>query len=224
MEKDIEKLSRVAPLSRQPLNVMVYENIKMGIVSGDLKPGTKLNEMQIAKQLNVSATPVREAFRHLQVEGLVETIPWRGTVVKEFTEKEIFEAYQCREALEVLATKLAVQQIDEEGLEKLQEQVDLSRDPGSVTDTVKINSSIHETILEYADNKRLQILLSQINDVVYHDRNISAYGIERREQIYQEHVELVNAFKARDTNRAEKAMSVHIQNGFEYIKMYKEKR
>src|SRR5699024_6087221 len=99
--------SLVAVNSRKvSLSEFVYEEIKLAIINKKIPPQYRLTETEVAKQMNVSTTPVREAFRLLSVVGLVKIVPWKGVIVQSYSEKEIQETYQCRIALEVLAVQL----------------------------------------------------------------------------------------------------------------------
>ncbi|MEH7392025.1 GntR family transcriptional regulator [Bacillus sp. JJ1503] len=211
-------ISKIKSVGRQPLNVMVYENIKHAIIEGDIEPGTRLTETKVGEQMNVSTTPVREAFRRLASEGLLKIIPWRGAIVQEFSGQELIEVYQCRESLEGLAIKLAIETIDSEGIEKLESLVEESKETDDLSEYVEINSTIHNTILEYAQNETLSNLLGQLNDVIYHNRNMSSYSKQRRNEIYYEHLQIVSAIKNGDKEQAQKAMELHVNNGYRYIK------
>lgn len=210
-------LSKVESVERQPLNVRIYENLKAAIIKGDLQAGNRLTETEVAKQMKVSPTPVREAFRRLAAEGLVKIVPWKGVVIQSFSDDEVKESYQCREALEVLAVRLAAENFDEQGIEKLHGLLDQSFKAESGTEIVQLNSEIHSLIIEYARNAKLKTLLDLVSDVIFHDRNISAYNSSRREEINAEHLEILYALKEKDADKAEKAMRVHIQNGLAYI-------
>lgn len=211
-------INKIKSVGRQPLNVVVYEHIKTAIIEGDIEPGTRLTETKVSEQMNVSTTPVREAFRRLASEGLVKIIPWRGAIVQEFTDTEITEVYQCRESLEMLAVELATEQIDAEGIRKLYALVEQSNETTDFTKYVDINSEIHNTLLHYANNRTLNNLLSQLNDVIYHNRNLSSYSDVRRAEIHEEHLQIVSSIEKRDKTAASEAMRIHVNNGFEYIK------
>lgn len=211
-------LSKVESVERQPLNVRIYENLKAAIIKGDLQAGSRLTETEVAKQMKVSPTPVREAFRRLAAEGLVKIVPWKGVVIQSFSDEEVKESYQCREALETLAIRLAVENIDEQGIERVRVLLEQSFDAENETEIVRLNSEIHSVIIEYARNAKLKMLLGLVSDVIYHDRNISAYNSSRREKIKAEHLEIFHALKEKNADKAEQAMRVHIQNGLEYIK------
>lgn len=210
-------IENIKTVGRQPLNVMVYENIKVAIVEGDIAPGTRLTETKVSEQLGVSTTPVREAFRRLASEGLVKIIPWRGAIVQEFSTKQLANVYTCRESLEALAVELAIDNMDEDGIRELYNFVERSIETTSSSEYFELSSAIHNTILRYADNETLSNLLVQLNDVIYHNRNISSFNDERRSEIYKEHMEIVKAIEDKDKVQAKLAMQSHVRNGFNYI-------
>ncbi|WP_153721616.1 GntR family transcriptional regulator [Sporosarcina cascadiensis] len=210
-------IENIKTVGRQPLNVMVYENIKVAIVEGDIAPGTRLTETKVSEQLGVSTTPVREAFRRLASEGLVKIIPWRGAIVQEFTTKQLANVYTCRESLEALAVDLAIDNMDDNGISELYNFVERSVETTSSSEYFELSSAIHNTILRYADNDTLSNLLVQLNDVIYHNRNISSFNDERRNEIYKEHMEIVKAIEEKDKIQAKLAMQSHVRNGFNYI-------
>lgn len=211
-------ISKIPTVGRRPLNIIVYENIKQAIIDGEIKPGTRLTETKVGKQMNVSTTPVREAFRKLESERLVKIIPYRGAIVQEFSSKEIEEVYQCRQSLESLAIELAIDHFDDAGIQKLHDLIKESKRTKDFSNYVKINTTIHNLILHYANNDTLTSLLAQLNDVIYHNRIISSYSDYRRDEIYLEHLQILEAIKARDKKQAKQAMQQHVQNGYTYIK------
>lgn len=216
-------LSGFKAIGKSPLTTIVYENIKQAIISGKVKPGTRLTEASVSEQLEVSSTPVREAFRRLESERLVEIIPYRGAVVQEFSTKEVEEVYQCRSSLEVLAIELAVDNMDEEGIEKLQELIEQSKMEKDHAEYVKINSTFHNTIMSYAKNDTLKNLLHQIHDIFYHNRNFAPVNPERKKEISEEYVRIVQALIDGDKEKASQATSDHVLNDYEYIKQEVEK-
>src|SRR5699024_2148748 len=133
--------------------------------------------------MNVSTTPVREAFRRLETEGLVIIEPWRGAVVRSLDEQQIFEVYQCREALEVLTIQLAIDNIDNEGINKLEELVEKSGETTNNTEYTKINTEIHDIFLSFAENETLTYLMGNIQDIILNNRNFSSYNDERKRKI-----------------------------------------
>ena len=102
-----------------PLRDVVFKTLRQAILRGELKPGERLMEIKLANKLGVSRTPIREAIRKLELEGLVLMIPRRGAEVAEITEKSLNDVLEVRKALEELAVQLACERMDEEGLEAL---------------------------------------------------------------------------------------------------------
>lgn len=206
----------VEGIKRQTLNQRVYENIKASILAGRLTEGTKLSEQQMAASLGVSATPVREAFRMLATEGLVRIEPWKGAVVQGFTEADTLEAVQCREALECQAMRLIFDQLTEEDFQKIEGLVKQAQHTEDYSEFVHLSSSIHDVWIEGCGNRRLSAMMKQLDDVLLHDRNVSAVDAARTKQIVEEHTEILAALRAHDLNRAIAALTAHIYNGYRY--------
>lgn len=206
----------VEGIKRQTLNQRVYENIKASILAGRLTEGTKLSEQQMAASLGVSATPVREAFRMLATEGLVRIEPWKGAVVQGFTEADTLEAVQCREALECQAMRLIFDQLTEEDFQKIEGLVKQAQHTEDYSEFVHLSSSIHDVWIEGCGNRRLSAMMKQLDDVLLHDRNVSAVDAARTKQIMEEHTEILAALRAHDLNRAIAALTAHIYNGYRY--------
>jgi len=204
---------KVASIGKQPLSDRVYEALKSAIVSGDLAPDTRLVETDIAAQMKVSPTPVREAFKRLSAEGFVTIMPWQGVRVRIFDDLDIIETYECREYLEALATKLTAKKIDNQGIQKLQQLLKKSAEAKSPTEVARFNSDFHNIIIAYAGNNRLKKLLSDIHDIILRDRHITAYIRERRNEIHEEHQEILKALKDHNEHLAEQAMRRHVNNG-----------
>lgn len=204
-------------VNRKPLSVIVYESLKSAIINGEIEAGSRLTETVVSTQLNVSSTPVREAFTRLSSEGLVKIVPWRGAIVQEFTSQQLLEAYECREALETMAVKLAAQKITDNEIEKLQAIFADAEKTEDQTTFAELNTELHKLIFEYANNQTLTDMISQINDVILNHRNISSYSSSRRKQILKEHSEMIAALSKRDSEKAAYAIQKHIQNGYQYI-------
>nr|WP_309098391.1 GntR family transcriptional regulator [Fredinandcohnia onubensis] len=217
------KLPGLESVERQPLNVIVYEKLKTSIVNGDIEPGTRITEATVSKQLNVSSTPVREAFRKLSAEGLITIVPWKGAIVQEFSSKQILDVYQCRTSLEELAVELAIPRIDAEGIKQLKECVEKSITCESHTEYVELNTKLHDLIYEYADNPTLMNLYNQIKDVVIHNRIVTSYSEERKRQIIQEHEAIIKYIEQKDIDNAKHAVRTHILKGYDHIKTRFEK-
>src|SRR5699024_9056573 len=148
--------------------------------------------------MNVSTTPVREAFRRLETEGLVTIEPWRGAVVRSLDEQQIFEVYQCREALEALTIQLATDNIDKDGIKKLEDLVEESEKTTNNTKYTKINTKIHDIFLSFAKNETLTYLMEKIQDTILNNRNFSSYNDDRKRKIIEEHKDIIASMKLKD--------------------------
>lgn len=206
---------KVVAISKQLLSDRVYEALKSAIVNGDLPPETRLVETDIATQMEVSPTPVREAFKKLSAEGFVTIIPWQGVRVRLIDDQDILETYQCREFLEALAVRLAADKVDEPTLRQLERILRESAASSSPTEVAKLNSDFHNVIIAIAGNQRLKVLLATIHEIILRDRHVTAYLSSRRKQIEGEHQDILKALRDRDKDAAEQAMRRHVVNGLE---------
>lgn len=206
----------VKRVKRQTLNRTVYEAIKHSILKGDIPAGAKLSEVQMGKQLGVSATPVREAFRMLSMEGLIQIDPWKGAVVQGFSKQAALENCQCREALELLALRLFMKKMTEKELDALRYMIHAARTTTDISEFVRTSSAIHDVWIKGSGNSKLQLMIGQLSTVTLRERNVSASDNLRRAEIIKEHARLLEALESRDTARAEEVLSSHIRKGFEY--------
>ena len=210
-----EKLNKYKIKEKETLNQKVYQSIKNMIIDGELKGGDKLNEVDIANILGVSSTPVRETFRMLSMEGLVEIIPYKGVFVREYTLDEIKSVYECRRALENLALELAIDKLEES---KLLELLEIINEENAQKISYDVSNAIHEYILETSGNETLLELVDKLNYMLLHDRMQSAKDAKRKAEICKEHRELIKALIDKDLELSKKLMTEHIENGYEYIK------
>lgn len=212
---------------RKTLNFSIYETLKSMILNGDLPPKHKLNETQIAMEMGTSTTPVREAFRMLAAEGLVQIEPWKGAVVQQYNVNDVKEVFQCRARLECLAMELLMEKLKadpkrEGKLKKLKDMVEQSREERNVTKFVQINSAIHDFWIYGAGNQRLIGLMNSLNDALLHDRNVSGMDDKRRMEIVEEHMQIADAICRLDAEAAVAALQRHIDIGCRYSIMIRE--
>ena len=174
MDKTEEyRLHSIDSIGRLPLSEQVYMSLKQAILTGSLKPKMKLSEVRIAEQLNVSATPVREAFRKLAKDNLVVIKPWKGVTVKGYSPEEIVAMYQCREVMEGLGARLCAERCTEEQLVELQEVCDAGIHTENPEERVAINSRFHTLIAEFSGNDRVADYLADFREMVNRDMYIS---------------------------------------------------
>ena len=208
---------QIPGISRIPLSEQVYNVLMDSIVNGSLEAGTELREQHIAKQMGVSATPVREAFKRLASDGLIEIVPYRGAVVKTLDPQEIKEAYACREALEHLVVKEAMERITPEDIQQLHQLVEGFRQAKGVEDISASSQAFDDYLYRLTSNRTLQNLLAMLKGVISRDRKYSAGSPERQKAIYQEHLAIVEGLEHGDLQAAREAVSRHIHNGQKYI-------
>ena len=196
-----------------PLRDVVFQTLRQAILRGELKPGERLMEVRLAKKLGVSRTPIREAIRKLELEGLVLMIPRRGAEVAEITEKSMRDVLEVRRALEVLAVSLSCDRISGEQIEALKEaaeEFDRSLTSDDVTTTAEADVHFHDIIYRSTDNQRLIQLLSNLGEQMYRYRVEYLKHREFHPQISREHKELISYLEAGQKGQAEEKIAVHI--------------
>ncbi len=166
----------------------------------------------------ISPTPIREAFRKLASEGLIEVNSWKGVTVKGIGTKELLEIYECREALEGMAGYLASNNITNKDITELEEIIIKSNNIKEIKDLINLNTKFHDKILEIANNERLKKLLNDLMGVILYDRDISNRYTTRREEIFEEHKEILKYLKQRDSEKVSSLMKEHIRHGYIFIK------
>ena len=196
-----------------PLRDVVFQTLRQAILRGELKPGERLMEVRLAKKLGVSRTPIREAIRKLELEGLVTMIPRRGAEVAQITEKSMRDVLEVRRALEVLAVSLSCDRISGEQIEALKEaaeEFDRSLTLDDVTRTAEADVHFHDIIYRSTDNQRLIQLLSNLGEQMYRYRVEYLKHREFHPQISREHKELISYLEAGQKGQAEEKIAVHI--------------
>lgn len=217
-------LNSIDSHGRLPLSEQVYITLKQAILTGVLKPQAKLNELKIAKQLNVSATPVREAFRKLAKDNLVVIRPWKGVTVKGYTPEEIISMYQCREMMEGLGARLCALNATEEQKEELKTVCAEGIASTNPEERVQINSRFHYLISLFSGNDRVIDYLADFREMVSRDMYVSTLDPSRTELCDNEHNEILDAILRSDADAAEAAMREHIRNAFVFKKAHEDLR
>lgn len=203
-----------------PLRDVVFNTLRKGILTGELKPGERLMEIHLANRLGVSRTPIREAIRKLELEGLVTMIPRRGAEVANITEKNLKDVLEVRRALEGLAIELACERISEEQKRILEErllQVEKAvrtKDAGAIASA---DVAFHDTIVEATGNDRLIQLVSNLGEQMYRYRFEYIKDVSMHSQIISEHKIMLNCIISKDRENAAQIVKVHIDNQEEAI-------
>jgi len=193
------------------------ELIRDAILTGDLQPGERLKEEALARSFDISRTPVREALRVLQMEGLVEVSRNRGAAVRTYTIDDLREIYSLRSLLEGYAARRAAQWMTPETLEQMtvlcERFVELRRRDAPVSDLVRENVAFHEAVMAAAGSPRVADITRRVIDVPLVYRTYYWYTAEQRRTAEREHLQLLRAFEVRDADRAELIMKHHVLTG-----------
>ncbi|MGB7605021.1 MAG: GntR family transcriptional regulator [Lutisporaceae bacterium] len=198
----------------KPLREVVFETIRNAIISGSLKPGERLMEVQMAERLGVSRTPIREAIRKLELEGLIIMLPRKGAYVADLSVKDLTEVLEIRAALEGMAAGLAVTRINEEEIEEL-ELIALkfhkALENGNLEELIFQDSQFHEAIFKASRNERLIQLNNNLREQVQRFREMYLKKVNRSKKTSREHYDIVEAISSRDISKAEKLARKHIE-------------
>lgn len=198
-----------------PLRDVVFNTLRQAILRGELKPGERLMEIQLANRLGVSRTPIREAIRKLELEGLVLMIPRRGAEVAEITEKSLRDVLEVRRALEELAVALACERITEEELESLKvaaKEFEQALEGGDVTEYAEADVKFHDIIYFATQNQRLIQLLYNLREQMYRYRVEYLKRKEVHPILLKEHNYIIECIEQGNKDEAQKAIGTHIEN------------
>lgn len=198
-----------------PLRDVVFNTLRRAILRGELKPGERLMEIQLANKLGVSRTPIREAIRKLELEGLVLMIPRKGAEVAEITEKNLRDVLEVRCALEELAVQLACDRIDKSRLEDLYAAAERFRatlDCDDITKIAQADEAFHDVIFTATGNERLIQLLNNLREQMYRYRIEYLKKKECYPQLLDEHEAIMEAIKGKDKIKATQITGQHINN------------
>lgn len=198
-----------------PLRDVVFNTLREAILKGDLKPGERLMELQLASKLGVSRTPIREAIRMLEQEGLAVTMPRRGAEVAKMTLKDMEDVLEIRDALDELAVRLACDRITGEQLKQLvevKEAFETSTKSGDVKKIADSDVRFHDIIYEATGNPKLVTMLNNLREQVYRYRVECIKDPQNYPTLIAEHEAIVEGVKNRDAASATRAMHAHVEN------------
>ena len=184
------------------------------ILKGEYQIGEKIKESSIAQELNVSRTPIREAFRMLEEEGLLDYLPTRGCYAKGFTKRDVSDIYTVREALEEIAMVWACERITDEEISRLEEQCELMDFYTKKRDVEKIltmNTAFHDIIYNSAGSRFLAQVLRSYKGYLDKTRKSVFYEESFLDSIQEEHKAIYEAVKTRDTDKALEAIREHLR-------------
>ncbi|HPT68734.1 MAG TPA: GntR family transcriptional regulator [Syntrophomonas sp.] len=201
--------------SYKPLRELVLEAIREAIKNGTLQPRERLMEIQLADDLGVSRTPVREALRKLEQEGFIVMVPRKGAYVSDLSMKDVADVFEIRAALEGLAGALAAERITDEELE-LMERMLVEKgeaiNQNDIDKLVEADTKFHEAMYTASRNERLSTIISNLREQIQRFRLTSLSVPGRREDSLKEHRQLLESIQSRDIQLARQLAQEHIEN------------
>ncbi|WP_417454441.1 GntR family transcriptional regulator [Kiloniella sp.] len=202
--------------SAQPsLGEYVYQEVLQAIRDGQYHPGERIRESEFTKSLNVSRTPVREAFRRLQSEGRLTFEPQRGAIVAELNPQEVAELYALRQQLEGIAARFAAQHASDMEIANMEYILEKGREAKDPRDLNQINWELHHAIYNAAHNRFLIKAFEAISDSMALLRGVKYLPSDRPNPLYEEHQRIIEEIKNRNPEAAEKAAQQHIKRAFQ---------
>jgi DNA-binding GntR family transcriptional regulator len=197
-----------------------YAAIKDAILTLELEPGTPLVESDLADQLGISKTPVRDALQELERDGLVTRLPFKGTYVTEVTERDLREIFQLRAVLEGLAARLATSLLTPQELDELDHNLSAAEDAlarGDLALCSRLGKSVHDAIIEKADNVRLISMIRNLDESLLRFRALSDRTSGRLDKSLREHRRILDALRRQDAYAAEESVRDHLHSVLENL-------
>ena len=198
-----------------PLRDVVFNTLRQAILKGELEPGERLMEIQLAERLGVSRTPIREAIRKLELEGLVLMIPRKGAEVAKISARSLRDVLEVRRALEELAIELACQRMSEEevgNLQKVQEDFKKAIAEGDAMKIAETDEHFHDVIYEGTQNAKLIQMLNNLREQMYRYRLEYIKDEDKRKILVLEHEKILKTVRERKVAEAKEAVREHIDN------------
>lgn len=198
-----------------PLRDVVFNTLRQAILKGDLEPGERLMEITLANKLGVSRTPIREAIRKLELEGLVHMIPRKGAVVASISEKDMRDVLEVRITLEELAVKLACKNMTPEDIDVLKkagqvfENAVISKDIVNIVDADVV---FHDVIYGKTGNNRLIQIISNLREQMYRYRLEYIKDARTHSILISEHNDIIKCLENKDLNGVQYAIREHVGN------------
>lgn len=196
----------------------VFHKLREDILSGKYEENEELKEVAIGEELGVSRTPVREAFRQLELEGLIQIIPNRGAYVTGITEKDVKDIYMIRSLLEGLCARWATEHITPEQLAEMEENIYLSRfhaQKGHLDQLAELDNRFHDILYEACNSKILEHQLKDFHQYVLRVRRKTLASKNRGPKSNEEHEQILLAIKAGDADKAEQLANQHMINAYD---------
>ena len=199
--------------NHRPLREMVYEELKTQILTGKIAPGTRLMEIDLADNMGVSRTPIREAIRKLEKEGLVVIEPRKGAYASQISTEDMIAILEVRQNMDGLAAHFAAERISSAEIEILKnafENYNMAVQEGNTKNMIKYDTSFHRIIVDASHNKILVQMIEQLQELVLRFRYIYYDDFRRAEKMPKEHGDIMDAIIRGDGKSARAAADVHI--------------
>lgn len=201
----------------------IYEHLREQLLNGEISPRQHLIEAKIAKELGTSRTPVREAFHSLELEGLIESIPRVGYVVKPISEQEVEEICEMRMAIEGVAARWATEKAYKKLVEELEKNISIAEEKvskGDVRSFVDMDARFHEIISKFSGSKRLLELAQTLRRHMLRYRIQSIYSVENVLRAIEGHKGIAQAIRKRDLEEVNQAIRHHMEQSKSDILRY----
>lgn len=198
-----------------PLRDVVFNTLREAILKGDLEPGERLMELDLARKLGVSRTPIREAIRKLELEGLVKMAPRKGAEVAEITLDDLTDVLEVRKNLEDLAVELSCKKATAEDIEQMRichENFREALNSENLTVMAEADEAFHNVIYKTTRNRRLIQILNNLREQMYRYRLEYIKDKNKRKTLVEEHAKILETISNRNAEEAKKAIRTHINN------------
>ncbi|MCY8205663.1 GntR family transcriptional regulator [Bacillus sp. N12A5] len=205
-----------------PYYLQFYNQLKKMIFNGTFKPGERINETQLAKSFGVSRSPIREAMRLLEKDGLLKADERNGFSITSLTAKDVDEIYKIRIPLEQLAVELVIDEANEEELAILEKQLEETekaiQNGMEDTEIISLNQKFHDMLVDFSHNRHLKNLLEHVNDLIHFCRILNYTGDHRAETILSEHRKIFAEVKKKNKEAAKQYVMAHFNHDCEHLK------
>lgn len=198
----------------------VYDTLKQMIIDGVIKPGERIIETEYSNKFQISRTPIREAIRMLELEGLVESQTTGGVIVKTLTRKEISEIYKIRIALESLIIEEIIKKINNQDIKKLEKVLKNTKKAFEVKDIEKVFSlftEFNQILYDIASLPKVTGMINNINLYLKRFRKLSIDNPSRKEEAFEDHVQILEAIKNKELSTAISINRMHLEKSMNFI-------
>lgn len=200
--------------SHRPLREIVYEELKMQILTGKITPGTRMMEVELAESMGVSRTPIREAIKKLEQEGLVTIEPRKGAYASQISVKDMVDILEVRQDMEGLAAQMAAYRMTPKQMKEL-ESISIAYnkavEESNMADMIKYDTEFHNLIVESCDNSILTMMINQLQELLLRFRYVYYDNIKRAEKMPSEHSMIMEGIKDGRSDAARAAAEMHIE-------------